>query len=124
MASITTDNTTAGFVPRGFVFGVGSTAQTTVNNLQSDVDSKHGHAGLQLSVLHVTAVSNTDSITEEIYGAVACAWQPEDASDDGDVSVVLTLGTAVGASARKPALFTFVGGGGTEAGWIWVLHAS
>ncbi len=123
MAAITVDKTTAGYVPPGFVFGVGSTAQTTTNNLNTDVSNIHSTQGLKLTVFHCTAVANAETITEEIHNAVACAWQPEDATDD-DVRVVLTVSASkVNNRARSSATFTFVTGG-TRAGWLWVLHGS
>ena len=125
MATISATDATTGFVPKGSVFGIGETTAQTISNNLATVGQIRNFKGLTLSVYHVTAVTDTDTITiGGMNGAVACAWQPEDLGDDGDVSVLVNpAASATGARSRIGTIFTFVGGGGTEQGWLWVLHA-
>lgn len=130
MATINVTNSSAGYVPIGSVYGVGigvpgtaATAQTTANNLAT-VGSLHSIAAHQLSVYHVTAVANAETITTPIHNAIACAWQPEDIGDDGDTSVLLTVPTSdAGFRSRFGSTFTF-SNGGTRQGWLWVLSGT
>ena len=125
MAAITVDNTTTGFVPAGFVFGIGqTTAQTTANNLAT-VGQIRSTKGLTLTIHHCTAVATGETITiGGMHNAVACAWQPEDIGDDGDTSVLVNVAaTATGDRARSGTTFTFTNGG-TRQGWLWVLHGN
>lgn len=124
MAAITTDNTTAGFVPAGFVFGIGrTTAQTTANNLAT-VGQIRSTEGLTFKAFHCTAVATGETITiPSLHGVVACAWQPEDIGDDGDTSVLCNVAAAAtNNQARTGTTFTFTNSG-TRQGWLWVWHA-
>lgn len=125
MATISTSADTTGYVPPGFVFGIGkTTAQTNTNNLAT-VGQIRGIAGLTLSVFHVTAVANAETITiPGLHNAVACAWQPEDIGDDGDTSVLINVASSTtNYRAQKGTTFTFYNGG-TRQGWLWVLHGN
>ena len=118
-----TTSGTAGYVqPKLGVFGVGSTASTSTNNLNTDVDNQRSNRnGLQLSIIHFASVSDTNTWDSELKGAVACAWQGEDADDDA-ASVFITV-AAAGGRSRSGSVFQFQTEN-TCAGWLWVLHAS
>jgi hypothetical protein len=125
MATISATSATTGYVPPGFVFGIGqTTAQTNTNNLAT-VGQIRGTAGLTLSIFHVTAVANAETITiGGMHNAVACAWQPEDIGDDGDTSVLVNVASAAtGNRGQTGTTFTFYNGG-TRQGWLWVLHGN
>jgi hypothetical protein len=98
-------------------------AQTITNNVITDVTNHIAdRSNLKLSVFYVSSVENTNTWTSEIKNAVACAWQPEDATDD-DVRIAITaVGTASGERSRGGSVFTAVAGG-TRSGWLWVLHS-
>jgi len=115
---------TAGYVqPKLGVFGVGSTASTSTNNLLTDVNNPRSNRnGLHLSIIHFADVDNAETWTSEIKGAVACAWQGEDATDD-DGAVFITV-AAAGGRSRSGSVFQFQMENSTSAGWLWVLHAS
>jgi hypothetical protein len=100
-----------------------SVQQTITNELIANVDNHHPNKdGLKLSIFYFNDAANTETWSSEIKNAVACAWQPDDATDD-DVRVAITGATAGGSRSRGGAVFTFVAGG-TRGGWLWVLHGS
>lgn len=123
MATITTTKSTAGWVPTNVVFGVGSTAQTDTNNLNTDVNSKHVANGFELKVFHVTAVNNDETVTIEAP-VVAAAWQAEDADDDRASCYALVAASATNNRARTSTSIRFSTAGTNIAGWIWCLCRS
>ena len=122
MAAISTDPTTTGYVPVNQVFGRGATAQTASNNLNTDVNQKHGTAGLELKVFHVTGIDDGETVTVE-FPVVAAAFQAEDASDD-IVACWVANGSATNSRARLPSVITFETGASAAAGWLWLLCRS
>jgi hypothetical protein len=121
MATYNATKSTAGFVEAGK--GVFGGIATITNNLNTDVNTPLAdRQGLKLGIYHMTDVANTDTWASGIPAAYACAWQPEDATDD-DARAVITAYTAVGERSRGGSVFTFVTGG-TRAGWLWVLHGT
>lgn len=122
MAAISTSASTAGFVPPGIVFGRGATAQTATNNLNSDVDQKHGLAGLEFRAFHVTGIDDGETVEVE-YPVISVAFQAEDASDD-IVACWVAAGSANGSRSRVPSTITFETAASSAAGWIWCLCRS
>ncbi len=122
--TVPTTSGTAGYVQAKLgVFGVGSTASTAINNLNTNVDNQRSNRnGLQMSIIHFADVDNTETWTSELQGAVACAWQGEDADDDAGVAFITVA--AAGGRSRSGSVFTFQMQNSTSAGWLWVLHAS
>jgi len=99
-------------------------AQTITNNVITDVANPISNRnGLFLSIFYGSSVANTNTWTSHITNAVACAWQPEDATDDDVRAAITSVGTSWGARSRGGSVFTFVAGG-TRTGWLWVLHGS
>ena len=128
MASINMDPSVAGFVvPKLGVYSQVPTsagaAQTITNNVITDVANPiSNRQGMQLSVFNVIDIANTETLNTGLPNGIACAFQPEDATDD-DVRAAITGFTAVGARSRASTVLTFVAGG-TRSGWIWMLHGT
>ena len=117
---------TTGYVnPRlGLYAQIGSTAQTITNNVITDVANPISNRnGLSLSIFYGSSIANTNTWTSHITNAVACAFQPEDATDDDVRAAITSVGTSWGSRSRGGSVFTFVAGG-TRSGWLWVLHGS
>ena len=127
MASINMDRSVAGFVePKSGLYlqvpNSSGSAQTITNNVITDVATPIANRnGLKFSIYNLIDVANAETVASEIKNAVACAWQPEDVTED-DVRVAITsVGTVSGERSRGGSVFTFVASG-TRSGWLWVLH--
>ncbi len=107
---------TTGFVvPGASVYGAGSTASTSTNNLLSDVDKHYANRnGLKFSIFYFAAAANTDTWTSNIPGIVALAWQGADADDDAGVPFLSTPSSGEVTFQMQ----------GTAEGWLWVLHGT
>ena len=108
MAAITAVGTN-GFVDKGVWGGVLSAI--TADQLAEGTHLSN-REGLTLTIWHLNAVANAETLTTGLDSIVAVAWQPEDPTDD-DVRMALTT--------QVTGILTFVAGG-TRAGWVWILH--
>ncbi len=110
---------TAGFVvPGASVYGAGSTASTTTNNLRSDVDTHYSNRnGLKFSIFFFAGITNAtgDAWASAIPGIVALAWQGADATDDAGVPIL---------TSPSAGTIQFEMENASAAGWLWVLHGS
>lgn len=100
------------------VYGAGSTASTTSNNLRSDVDTHYANRnGLKMSIFFFSGITNAtgDTWASNIPGIVAVAWQGADATDDAGVPF---LETPASGTVR------FEMQNGSAEGWLWVLHGT
>lgn len=113
-----------GHCPDGWVYGVGQNGESTITNdmLGDSIGQLHNTASLKFKAIRFSSIANTNTYTSGLRGVVACAWQPDDCTDD-DVRAVITDrdNKPNTTDTRGAAKFTFVAGG-TRSGWLWVWY--
>ena len=100
---------TAGFVSKGVYGGVATVTNTILTDVAEHLADR---SGLKLSIWHLTAVADAETLTTGIDSIKAVAWQPDDCTDD-DVRPTLTT--------QATGIVTFKAGG-SRKGWLWILH--